>query len=121
MDGTITEQELAQHFGETLDRVRLRGERLTIDREGKPIAILSPAETPVTWLALADVLARVGLPGDGFADDLEAAQNSQPLLGGRPPSCRHPETPSRDHELVIEAKCCHRCTPTWGTTVDVRA
>jgi antitoxin (DNA-binding transcriptional repressor) of toxin-antitoxin stability system len=38
MDGTITDKELAQHLPETLDRVRLRGEQLMIDREGEPSA-----------------------------------------------------------------------------------
>ena len=49
MEGTITEKELAQHLTETLDRVRLRGERLTIDRAGEPIAVLAPVGQPVTW------------------------------------------------------------------------
>jgi antitoxin (DNA-binding transcriptional repressor) of toxin-antitoxin stability system len=38
MADAITERELAQHLTEMLDRVRLRGERLMIDREGEPIA-----------------------------------------------------------------------------------
>ena len=38
MDDTITDKELAQRLTEMLDRVRLRGERLMIDREGEPIA-----------------------------------------------------------------------------------
>ena len=49
MDGTIAEQELAQRLTEMLDRVRLRGERLTIDRAGEPIAVLAPVGQPVTW------------------------------------------------------------------------
>ena len=36
MDSTITEDELARHLSETLDRVHVRGERLTIDRAGNP-------------------------------------------------------------------------------------
>jgi antitoxin (DNA-binding transcriptional repressor) of toxin-antitoxin stability system len=80
MDDTITEKELAQHLTETLDRVRLRGERLTIDREGEPIAVLSPVGEPVTWRKVAERLADIGFPGDGFADDVEAAQAAQPRL-----------------------------------------
>jgi antitoxin (DNA-binding transcriptional repressor) of toxin-antitoxin stability system len=80
MDGMITEQELAQHLAETLDRVRLRGERFTIDRAGEPIAVLSPVGETVTWRKVAQRLAELGFPGDGFADDLEAAQAVQPRL-----------------------------------------
>jgi prevent-host-death family protein len=80
MDGTITEQELAQHLTETLDRVRLRGEQLTINRAGEPIAVLSPVGQPVTWRTVAERLAEIGFPGDGFADDVEVAQAAQPRL-----------------------------------------
>lgn len=80
MDSTITEGELARRLGETLDRVHERGERLTIDREGQPIAVLIPATAMVTWRTLAQHLAAVGFPGDGFADDVAAAQAAQPRL-----------------------------------------
>jgi prevent-host-death family protein len=80
MDSTITEDELARHLRETLDRVHARGERITIDREGHPIAVLIPAAAAVTWRTLAKQLAAVGFPGDGFADDVEAAQAAQPCL-----------------------------------------
>src|SRR3954471_8719299 len=61
-----------------LDRVRLRGERLTIERDGEPIAVLSSVGEPVTWRKVAQRLAELGFPGDGFADDVEAAQAAQP-------------------------------------------
>ncbi len=82
MDRTITEGELARTLTEALDRVRLRGERLTIDRAGQPIAVLSPVGEPgpVTWRSVAERLAQIGFPGDGFADDVEAAQATQPRL-----------------------------------------
>lgn len=80
MDSTITEDELARHLSETLDRVHVRGERLTIDRAGQPIAVLMPATAAVTWRTLAKRLAAVGFPGDGFADAVEAAQLAQPRL-----------------------------------------
>jgi hypothetical protein len=36
MDDTITDEELAEHLTEMLDRVRLSGERLMTDRVGEP-------------------------------------------------------------------------------------
>jgi antitoxin (DNA-binding transcriptional repressor) of toxin-antitoxin stability system len=80
MDTTIAEDELARHLKETLDRVYVRGERVTIDREGHPIAILTPVAAVATWRTLAKLLAAVGFPGDGFADDLAAARAAQPCL-----------------------------------------
>lgn len=80
MDSTITEDDLARHLRETLDRVHVRGERVTIDRAGQPIAVLMPAAAAVTWCALAKQLAAVGFPGDGFADDVETAQMAHPRL-----------------------------------------
>jgi len=82
MDSTITEEELARRLPEALDRVRLHGERLTIDRVGEPIAVLSPVGVPgsVTWCQVAERLAEIGFPGDGFADDVEAAKATQPRL-----------------------------------------
>jgi antitoxin (DNA-binding transcriptional repressor) of toxin-antitoxin stability system len=78
MDGTIAEQELAQHLTETLDRVRLRRERLTIDRQGEPIAVLSPVGEPVTSCKVAERLAELGFPGDAFADDVETTPATEP-------------------------------------------
>jgi len=82
MDSTITERELAGCLTETLDRVRAGGESITIDRDGQPIAVLTPApaSAPITWRMVAQRLAEIGLPGDGFADDVEMAQATQPRL-----------------------------------------
>jgi antitoxin (DNA-binding transcriptional repressor) of toxin-antitoxin stability system len=82
MESTITEGELARHLSETFDRVRARGERITIDRDGEPIAVLTPATAPVpvTWRVVAQRLATIGFPGEGFANDVEAAQTAQPRL-----------------------------------------
>jgi len=82
MDGTMTEGELARRLPETLDRVRLRGERLMIERVGEPIAVLSPVQAPepVTWRGVAERLVEIAFPGDGFADDVEEARTTQPRL-----------------------------------------
>lgn len=50
----ITIRELRNHGGKVVDRVAL-GERLTVTRDGKPVALLLPLETPpLSSLALAD-------------------------------------------------------------------
>jgi len=82
MESTITERELAGHLTETLERVRARGESITIDRDGEPIAVLAPApaRAAITWHVVARGLPEIGFPGDGFADDVETAQAVQPRL-----------------------------------------
>ncbi|MDO8635787.1 MAG: hypothetical protein Q7R34_06010, partial [Dehalococcoidia bacterium] len=56
-----------------------------IERNGEPVATLSPA-APMAAISLGELLARLGdlsLPGEGFADDLEIIQASQPREGSR--------------------------------------
>ncbi len=80
MERTITATEFARTLSDVLNRVRYRGERFVIERNGEPIAALSPAG-PMSGITLRELAARLGtlrLPGDGFADDLAAAQASQP-------------------------------------------
>ncbi len=83
-DRIITATELARTLSDTLIRVQYRGERFTIERNGDPVASLVPAKAPglITLSELAAQLWDLTLPGDGFADDLEAIQAAQDL----PPS-----------------------------------
>jgi antitoxin (DNA-binding transcriptional repressor) of toxin-antitoxin stability system len=91
----LTEKEFAERLDEVLDRVS-QGEEFVIERDGEVLAVIRPLpsraqpngetaaasvpaiETPgTTW---EEFTARVGdlqLPGDGFADDLEAIQVAQ--------------------------------------------
>lgn len=79
METRITATELAKSLSDILNRVRYRGERFVVERGGEPVATLAPAgRTAGTLHRLAARLADLPLPGDGFADDLEAAQLSQP-------------------------------------------
>ncbi|MCC7023730.1 MAG: hypothetical protein IT338_12950 [Thermomicrobiales bacterium] len=76
---TLSEHELAKALSVILDRAN-HGERFIIERNGQQIAVLSlPAvETvPVTTdQDLVDLLGDVHMPGEGFADDIEAARAS---------------------------------------------
>jgi antitoxin (DNA-binding transcriptional repressor) of toxin-antitoxin stability system len=81
MSTTISTTELARNLADVLDRVRNRGEQFTVERDGEPIASLGPATTAI-GVSRAEFLARLGdltMPGDGFADDLEAIQREQPI------------------------------------------
>ena len=81
MQNNITATELARSLSDILNRVRYRGESFIIERAGEPVAALTPPG-PTRGCTLANLVARLGdleLPGDGFADDLEAIQSSQTI------------------------------------------
>ncbi len=83
METKITATELSRTLSDILSRVRYRGERFLIERNGEPVATLSPA-TPMSTISMGELLERLGdlsLPGEGFADDLETIQASQPREG----------------------------------------
>lgn len=80
METKVTATELAKSLSDVLNRVRYRGERFLIERNGEPVATLAPVE-PVSGITLSQLVACLGdvsLPGEGFADDLEAIQSCQP-------------------------------------------
>ncbi|HEX2172280.1 MAG TPA: type II toxin-antitoxin system prevent-host-death family antitoxin [Dehalococcoidia bacterium] len=89
METRITATELARALSDILNRTRYRGESFVIERNGDPIAALVPVGPvgSVTAQELADRLRGLTLPGDGFAEDLEAAQASQPRLDRSPWDC----------------------------------
>jgi prevent-host-death family protein len=79
MEHTVTATELARRLSDVLNRVRYRGERFVVERNGEPVAVLAPARpaAPPAPPTLRELVARLGdlaLPGDGYAADLEAAQ-----------------------------------------------
>ena len=82
MDTVITATDLARSLSDILNRVRYKGETFVIQRNGEPIATLAPSgpKPGVTLGELAEALGRLTMPGDGFADDLEAIQASQTVL-----------------------------------------
>ncbi len=69
---TISTTEAARHLGEYLARIKYRGERFILTRNGQPVAELGAvsASHTATWGQLRQALA--ALPAEpGFADDLE--------------------------------------------------
>ena len=80
MERTITATELARNLSDILSRIRYRGESFVVERNGEPVASLGPIGAPL-GISARELIARLGdlaLPGDGFADDLEAIQAAQP-------------------------------------------
>jgi antitoxin (DNA-binding transcriptional repressor) of toxin-antitoxin stability system len=80
METKITATELAKNLSDILNRIRYRGERFVVERNGEPVASLAPISAPpgITVQEFLDRLGHLELPGDGFADDLEAIQAAQP-------------------------------------------
>ena len=79
METRITATELAKSLSDVLNRVRYRGEKFLIVRNGEPIATLVPAAPAagVTMRELVALLRELPPPDDRFADDLEAIQSAQ--------------------------------------------
>jgi hypothetical protein len=77
----ITATVLARSLSEILNRVKYGGERFLIRRGGKVVGSLGPAgagkRPAITLRSLAHRMRGNELPGDGFADDLEAIQAAQ--------------------------------------------
>ena len=78
MNTTISATELSKNLSDVLNRVRYRGERFTVARNGEPIAVLGPADVP-SHVTLRDLAAQIGdipLPDADFADDIEAMRRA---------------------------------------------
>ena len=79
METALGEGELATRLADVLDRVR-GGERFAIVRDGSRVALLSPPEPatePSPGITGRELVAKLGdlrMPGDGFADDIEAGR-----------------------------------------------
>ena len=74
MEYRISATELARRAGEILGRVRYRGDSFLIDRNGDPVARISPVPAaPLgTVRELVETWRAAGAPEPTFADDLEA-------------------------------------------------
>ncbi|MEK7815163.1 MAG: type II toxin-antitoxin system prevent-host-death family antitoxin, partial [Chloroflexota bacterium] len=83
METRITATELAKSLSDVLNRVRYKGERFLIERNGQPVATLAPAAPVpggITMRELVALLKDLGSPDKDFADDLEAIHSSQPKV-----------------------------------------
>jgi prevent-host-death family protein len=86
MSTPISATEAARRFSDLLNRVRYRGEKFVIVRNGEEVAELS-AVAPRPGVTLAEAVDRLIAARSGdpdFADDLERIQAGQPLVGEGP-------------------------------------
>jgi len=73
MEKRITATELARRLGDILGRIRYQGESFTVERNGKPVARLTPIREPqpaTVAEAFAAWKEAIGTDPD-LADDLE--------------------------------------------------
>jgi prevent-host-death family protein len=82
MESSISATELARRLGDVLGRVRYRGESFVVERNGQPIARLTPMATSSDSTALEGLRAwREAAPPDPkLARDLERVNRAD-----RPP------------------------------------
>lgn len=79
METRITATELARNVSSILNRIRYRGERFVVERNGETIAVLAPPQEssrkPIR--DLIEALNAMGWPDEDFAKDLEEIQARQ--------------------------------------------
>ena len=82
-ENTITATELARNLSDFLNRVKYKGERFVVERNGEVVATLAPAAPLPATGTLRDLvrLVQEQWPDDQFAEDLERAhaEMNQPL------------------------------------------
>ncbi len=85
---TITATELARNLSDILNRVRYKGERFLVERNGEVAAEIKPppVSRTITWGEFVKLWESLPKPDPGFWDDVEEAHRlmNQPLQ--EPPS-----------------------------------
>jgi antitoxin (DNA-binding transcriptional repressor) of toxin-antitoxin stability system len=78
MDKPISATELVRRLGDVLGRIRYRGESFVVERNGTPIARLSPipAGGPGTLREALEAWRAGREPDASYAEDLEAVRAS---------------------------------------------
>lgn len=78
----ITATELAKNLSDILNRVKYKGERFEVRRNGETVALLGPRvpDTVVTFGDLVDLIRNGPRPDEEWAADMEAYLAERPLL-----------------------------------------
>lgn len=79
MDTRITATELARSLSDVLNRVRYKGERFMVERNGEPVATIGPAgpKPGITLSEFLRLLKDLPQPDEDFARDVEAIRATQ--------------------------------------------
>jgi prevent-host-death family protein len=74
MEYRISATDLARRAGEVLGRVRYRGDSFIVDRNGDPVALITPVAGVSTGTAreFVEIWQAAGKRETAYADDLEA-------------------------------------------------
>ena len=82
MESRISATDLARHVGDVLGKVRFRRDTFVIERNGEPVARLSPIpwHGDVTLVEGLRAWLEAGPANEDFADDLDAVNRAD-----RPP------------------------------------
>jgi prevent-host-death family protein len=74
MEYHISATDLARRAGEVLGRVRYRGDSFVVDRNGDPVALITPVAGASTGTVreFVQIWDSVGRREPAYADDLEA-------------------------------------------------
>ncbi len=85
MKSRISATEAARHFSELLNRVRYRGESFMVERGGKPVCEIIPAQsTSFTVADLARLLKTLPPPDKGYRMAVERLIKEQQSVAGSP-------------------------------------
>jgi prevent-host-death family protein len=78
----ISATDLARELSDVLSRVRYKGEKFTVIRNGIPIATISPVAPTkgITVKEFVELMRTLPMPDEDFAKDLEEIHKSQPLM-----------------------------------------
>ncbi len=86
MEKTISATEVVRKFSEILNSIKYKGDHYTILRGGKPVASISPAETPAKGRTLGDLkellkrLPHLDDEAERFEKDLKEIIKHQPYM-----------------------------------------
>lgn len=86
MEKTVSATEAVRKFSEILNSIKYKGNHYIILRGGKPVASISPVETPVKEGTLGELkelirkLPRLGDEAERFEEDLKEIIKHQPSI-----------------------------------------
>ncbi len=81
METKITATELARNLSDILNRVRYRGERFVVERNGEAVAIIEPsARKSLTVREFVEFWEHLPKPDEDYWKDLEEIHKSQPVM-----------------------------------------